>query len=141
MRISDCSSDVCSSDLLFGVAADLVHRATAFETIAFGPVDGQVDDRAAHIVHAEIIAEQADERADRAGGILVLCLAEQQRRTPLEIAQVAVIAPRRPHRPTIEDGAEPELGSGIAPGPSGTTPVVGAVSEGPQRPPPWSHIA
>src|SRR3546814_17072440 len=81
---------------LFGVAADLVHRATAFETIAFGPVDGQVDDRAAHIVHAEIIAEQADERRGRAGGVIVLSLSEPPRRNPPENAQVNDIPPRGP---------------------------------------------
>src|SRR3546814_17742762 len=53
---------------LFGVAADLVHRATAFETIAFGPVAGQVDDRAAQLVPAAIHPRTADERASRARG-------------------------------------------------------------------------
>src|SRR3546814_1271407 len=68
---------------VLGIAADLVHRAAAFETVTLRPVDGQVDDRAAHIVHAETIVEQADEGADCAGRIIILRLAEQQRRTPL----------------------------------------------------------
>src|SRR3546814_6012863 len=86
---------------VLGIAADLVHRAAAFETVTLRPVDGQVDDRAAHIVHAETIVEQADEGADCAGRIIILRLAEQQRRTPLEIAQIDVIAQRRADRAAV----------------------------------------
>ena len=52
----------------------------------------------AHVVDAEAAVEQAQERPDRAGRVVVLRLAEQQRAAALEVAQVDVVAQRRaPH--------------------------------------------
>src|SRR3546814_18321082 len=102
MRISDWSSDVCSSDLIAilrrreqraaeqreaigemmlahrladevgGVAADFRHRVGAFEAIALGPFDQQFDGGFPYVVEGEAVVEQADEGADRAGGVIVL---------------------------------------------------------------------
>ena len=51
--------------------------------------------RRAHVVERERLRRTAQERADRAARVLVLGLAEQQRRAALEIAQVDVVAERR----------------------------------------------
>src|SRR3546814_6724159 len=88
MRISDWSSDVCSSDL------------GGFP----------------YVVEGETVVEQADEGADRAGGVIVLRLRQQQRRAPLEIAQIDVVAEGRADdfAPRIDD--QHHLRLGIVPG-------------------------
>ena len=60
-----------------------------------GPSTRSASSRRAHVVDAEALVEQADERADRARRVVVLGLAEQQRAAALEVAQVDVVAERR----------------------------------------------
>ena len=64
----------------------------------------------------KLAVEHADERADGAGGVVVLGLAEQQRAAALDVAQVHVVAERG-----AEDAAgaiyrEHDFGLGIVPG-------------------------
>ena len=61
-------------DQIQRIATDLVHRATAFKHIAVITFDAQTNHGIADILDAECIVEQADERADGAGGIVVLGL-------------------------------------------------------------------
>ena len=58
------------------------------------PSTVRVDLGVAHVVEREAVAEQADERADRGAGVVVLGLAEEQRRAALDVAQVDVVAER-----------------------------------------------
>ena len=77
------------------IAADLVHAADAVEAIALRPVDGEFHLGIAHVVDGEAIVEQADEGAERTGGVIVLRLAQKQGGTPFEIAEIDVVAERR----------------------------------------------
>ncbi len=83
------------ADEFFGIAADLAHQAAASEDEAVLAFDLQLDHRVPDVVHRELVIEQTDERANRAGRIIVLGLAEQKRAAPFEIAQVHVVAERR----------------------------------------------
>jgi hypothetical protein len=80
---------------LGGVAADCGLRRAACEREAVLAFDSEVDFGAAHVVEREGCVEQPQERAARAVRVLVLGLAQQQRRAALEIAQVDVVAERR----------------------------------------------
>ena len=64
------------------VAADLAHRACAFERESVLALDVQREVALAHVVEGEVVVEEPDERPDRAGGVVVLRLAEEQRQRP-----------------------------------------------------------
>ena len=97
------------------VAADPRHRRVALQPEAVLALDGERQLGPAHVVEAEAVVEQPQERPDRARGVVVLGLAEQQRRAPLDVAQVHVVAERRADDPP--DGAERQhdLGLGVVP--------------------------
>ena len=61
----------------------------------------------------ETSVEEADERPDRAGGIVVLGLAEQQGRAALHVAQVDVVAEHRADDRPVEDTTRTTSGSGL----------------------------
>ena len=86
---------IICADQIGRIAADLRHRARCLERNPSGPLDRQRQFDVAHVVEREAIVEQADERPERGAGIVVLGLAEQQRRAALDIAQVDVIAEGR----------------------------------------------
>src|SRR3546814_20933151 len=100
-----------------GVAADFRHRVGAFEAIALGPFDQQFDGGFPYVVEGEAVVEQADEGADRAGGVIVLRLRQQQRRSPLELAQIDVVAEGRavPYAPRLPLQHPPPPGDSTAP--------------------------
>src|SRR5690606_10110103 len=103
------------ADEIERVAADLAHVVGAFEAVAHGPVDNEVDVGLAHVVDGETLVEQADERADRARGGVVLGLAEQQGGAAFEIAQVHVVAERGADRFPLRVDHQHDLGLGIVP--------------------------
>ncbi len=77
------------------IAADLAHETGALETeIVVGAFDHQAHFGGAYGVEREVVVEQTDEGADRAGTVVVLGLAEQQRAAALDVAQVDVVAQR-----------------------------------------------
>ena len=79
-----------------------------------------------HVVEPEALVEQPDERPDRAGGVVVLGLAEQQRRAPLDVAQVHVVAEARAAmRPRLST-ASTTSGSGLFHFETGCSPTTGA---------------
>ena len=84
-------------DEIGGVAADLGHARTAVKHIAVRAFDGERQFHAADGIEREPIVEEPDERPERAACIIVLGLAEQQRRAALDIAKVHVVAERRAH--------------------------------------------
>ena len=69
----------------------------------------------AHVVHGELLVEQADERADRARRVVVLGLAEQQRAAAFEIAEIDVVAERRADDPAGAGHGQHHLRLGIVP--------------------------
>ncbi|PAV71423.1 hypothetical protein WR25_10000 [Diploscapter pachys] len=100
---------------VFGIAADLAHRAAAIQRIAVGAFDPQRDLGVADVVHRELVVEQAHERAERAGRVIVLRLAQQQRRSPFEIAQVDVVAQCRAHRLALGIDQQHDFGLRVVP--------------------------
>ena len=60
-----------------------------------------------------MLVEEADERADRAGRVVVLRLAEQQRAAAFEVAQVDVVAERRADDAAAALTASTTSGSGL----------------------------
>ena len=106
------------ADQIHGIAADL--RTSSFAPSRrkpSGPSISSSTTRRAHVVEREAVVEQADERADRAGGVVVLGLAEQQRAAAFEVAQVDVVAERRAdglRRGCSTD--QHDFGLGIVPG-------------------------
>src|SRR5215472_7912267 len=72
------------------IAADLADRGMTIEDKAIRSPDVEPDLHAAHIVKREAGVKQPQERANGAGGVVVLGLRQQQRRTSLEIAQIDV---------------------------------------------------
>ncbi len=86
---------------VFRRAADRLHGADARHGETILSFDQKRNLRLLHIFNAEVAIEQADERADCAGGIVVLRLAEQQGGAAFEIAQVDVVAERRADNATV----------------------------------------
>ncbi|MNE37804.1 hypothetical protein D3C80_1316730 [compost metagenome] len=80
---------------VFRRAADRLHGADTRHGETVLTLDQKRDLRLLHVFDGEAAVEQADERTDRAGGIVVLRLAEQEGGTAFEIAQVDVVAERR----------------------------------------------
>src|SRR5690606_16666539 len=74
------------------IAADLLHRALTLQHKAVRSFDGQFKFRPAHVVDAEAVIEKPDERADGGRGVVVLGLAEKQRRAAFNVAQIDVVA-------------------------------------------------
>jgi hypothetical protein len=70
----------------------------------------------AHLVQAEAGVEQADEGADRAGGVVVLGLAQQQRAAALDVAQVDVVAQAGADDVAAAVDGQHHLGLGVVPG-------------------------
>ena len=68
------------------IAADHRHRALAFQFESILAQHIQTHDCAAHVVQREVLIEQANERTHRAGRVVVLGFAEQQRATPFDVA-------------------------------------------------------
>ena len=61
----------------------------------------------------KLVVEQPDERPDRAGRVVVLGLAEQQRPAALDVAQVDVVAERRADDPAARVDRSTTSGSGL----------------------------
>jgi hypothetical protein len=81
---------------------------------------------AAHVGEAEARVEQADERADGAGGVVVLGLGQQQRAAAFQVAQVDVVAERRADDPAAAVHRQHDLGFRVVPGGIGADADVGA---------------
>src|SRR5689334_23602568 len=107
-------------DELGGVAADLRHRALAFEREALVAADFEPDHRLANVVERIPAVEHADERADGAARVVILGLAEQQRAAALDVTQVHVVAERRAENAPGTIYRDHDLGLGIVPGGLGT---------------------
>ena len=96
-------------------------------------LDGQGELGGADVVEGEAVVEQADERADGAGGVVVLGLAEQQRRAALDVAQVDVVAEGgAPDAAAAVDG-EHDLGLGVVPARGRVQADGGAPADGRHR--------
>src|SRR5579863_1684534 len=100
---------------LGGVAADLAHRAFAAQHEAIVPFDREVDGGRPHVIEGEAPVEQADERPDRGGAVVVLGLTQEKRAPPLEIAQIDVVAERRTHDRAAAVRHQRHFGLGIVP--------------------------
>src|SRR5438067_4557639 len=98
------------------IAADLRNRREALEAKTVGALDRQRHVHAADVVEREGCIEQPQERADRATRVVVLALAEQQRRTALDVPQIDVVAERGPDDPAGRRDGEHYLGLRIVPG-------------------------
>ena len=89
---------------------------------------------APHVVQRPARVEQPDERPDRAGGVVVLGLAQQQRRAPLDVAQVHVVAQGRADDPArAVDTASTTSGSGLFHFDTGCSPTIAPVAHRRQR--------
>ncbi len=84
-------------DQIEHVAADLGHGTDLGQGEAVLAFDGERDVRVADVIEAERAIEETDEGADRAGSVVVLGLAQQQRAAPFDVAQVDIVAQRRAH--------------------------------------------
>ena len=98
------------------IAADVGQMAFTGELVAVGTGDLDLDVRAAQVVDAVVLIEQADERTDGTTGVVVLRLAQQQRAAPLEIAQVDVVAERGADHTTGAIDRQHDFGFRIVPG-------------------------
>ena len=65
------------SDDLQRVTADLRHRAASCEGELIWPLHVEREIRLADVVHAEVLVKEPDERADRAGRVVVFRLAQE----------------------------------------------------------------
>jgi hypothetical protein len=74
------------------IAADPPHGADPFQAEVVWPVDHQIDLGRPDVIEAESVVEQAHERPDGAGGVVVLGLGQRRGAAVLEIAQVDVVA-------------------------------------------------
>ena len=97
------------------VAADLRQGRGARQPEAVRTHHLEAHHRAADVVEGEAIVEQAHERPERAGGGVVLGLAEQQGRAALEVAQVDVVAEARPDDALVGGDHQGDLGLGVVP--------------------------
>ena len=70
-----------------GIAADPRHRTRAVHYEAVLASHGQLHLGRPYIIERERVVEQPNERSQRAGGVVVLRLAEQQGGAALEVAQ------------------------------------------------------
>ena len=93
-RIYDIDSELRGTPTRIYMEATVAHE-TGHQWFYSLVGDDQLDDRAPDVAHRKLVVEQPNERADRAGCIIVLGLAEQQRAAPFEVAQVHVVAERR----------------------------------------------
>ena len=84
----------CLLDQLQRIAADLRHDRCAVQAVAIRPVDAQRQLHAADIVQGEFFVEQADKRANRTAGVVVLGLAQEESGTAFKVAQINVVAER-----------------------------------------------
>src|SRR6185437_9663505 len=75
----------------------------------------QQDLLGAESVEREAVVEKANERTQRAGGVVVLRLAEQERGASLDVAEVDVVAQRRADDAPAGVDDQDELGFGIVP--------------------------
>src|SRR3546814_6235828 len=64
-------------DQLLRIAADLRHRAVAFQHEVIATLDTQMNLRRPYIVQRKVLVEQTDEGADCAGGIVVFGRSEE----------------------------------------------------------------
>ena len=65
------------------------------------------------IVERKTLVEEADERPDRAGRVVVFRLGQKQRGPPFEIAQIDVVAERRAGNAAAEETTSTTSGSGL----------------------------
>ena len=116
-------------DELFRRAADLGHRACAFEHEAVLALDLQPDHRRFHVVEREALVEKADEGAERGGRVVVLGLAEQQRGAALDVAQIDVVAECRADDAARARRDHRDFRLGIVPGRDRMQPDIGAEAD------------
>ena len=105
---SVCRTRSCGSRLMLAIV--LMPRSSKS-----APLDAQVHRLAAHVVELEAGIEEPDEGADGAGGIVVLGLAQQQRAAPFDVAQVHVVAQRRPDNLATAVDRQHHLGFRVVP--------------------------
>ena len=102
-------------DEIARVATDLGHRRAAIEPEAILTLDHERDRRLPHVVERECRVEEAQEGSDCATRILVLRLAKQKRRAPLEIAQIDIVGERRADDCAAGGDRERDFGFGVVP--------------------------
>src|SRR4051812_32561765 len=85
IRVAMVRPDHLCDEVLW-VAADLGDGRRTLQAEAVRSLDNQRDRGAANVVERECVVEKAQQWTDRAGGVVVLGLAQQQRRTALEVA-------------------------------------------------------
>ena len=112
-----------------GVAADLAHVRGGLEQEAVVTGDPQRHVLAPQVVEAEALIEQPDEGTDRRRGVVVFRLAEQQRRPPLEVAQVDVVAEGRAHDRAGRRDEDDDLRLRVVPLGVGTDADLGRASD------------
>jgi hypothetical protein len=93
----------------------LLLNGQASDGQALRPQHLQPDGDASHRGDVEVLVEQADEGADRARGIVVLGLAQQQGAAPLDVAQVDIIAQRGAPDPALRVHHQHQLRFRVAP--------------------------
>ena len=103
-----------------GIAADLAPSTSRLRARKpSSPSTVSEISRRAHVVEREGRVEEAQEGPERAAGVLVLGLAEQERRPPLEIAQIDVIGERRADDRPARGDRERDFRLGVVPVRSG----------------------
>ena len=102
-------------DEIGGIAADLRQVARPAQAELVGAGDFEVDLGLAHVVEREGLVEQADERAERTGGVVVLGDAQQERAAALDVAQIDVVAEGRADDLSLGADDQRHLGLGIVP--------------------------
>ena len=98
-----------------GIAADLREVARAAQPELVGARYFEIDLGLAHMVERKRVVEEADEGTERAGGVVVLGDAQQERAAALDVAQVHVVAQRRADDPARGADDQRHLGLGIVP--------------------------
>ena len=88
----------------------------AVEAKAVRPDDLRLTVVCAHRVEREGRVEEAQERTDRAAGIVVFGLGQQQRRTAFDVAQVDVVAQGSADDAAVGGDREHDFRLGIVPG-------------------------
>src|SRR5262249_47815716 len=113
-----------------GIAADLRHGAAGLQAEPVSAGDFQREIGLADILDPEAPVDEADERADGAGPVIVLAAPEQQGAAALEIPKIDVISQGRADEPPAGIDHQHDLRLGIAPERGGMHADARAMTEG-----------
>ena len=104
------------TDKIGGIPADFGHRRCPGQFEPVRALDRHRQFGPPNVVERKAVVEKPDHRADGAGRVVVLGLAEQQRRASFDVAQVHIIAERRAHDAAFRVDREHDLGLRVVPG-------------------------